>query len=93
METAYQLSRVGTASPKESRREKAFGVRNSQKPNVTFKGTSNVVTFPIAASEPRALNVTCNPTDYDAVFEIPVALLGTTKYTTYVSVDLVQPRA
>jgi hypothetical protein len=68
-----------------------FGIRTAEKPDANFTGTRNIVSFPIAAGEHKAVNVSCKPNDFDVIFEVPFALVGATKYTTYVYVDLVQP--
>ena len=41
-----------------------FGVRHQQKPNASFVGTENVVTFGIATGESRAINVPCDPAKF-----------------------------
>ena len=70
---------------------KAFLVQKKQKPDVTFKGTVNLVSFGIAAGEHTTVNVRCDPKDFSAVFEIPLALVRPETYTTYAYVDLVEP--
>ena len=70
---------------------KALGVRNEQKPDVTFRGTRTVVSFGVATGEHTAVNVRCDPKDFSAVFEIPLALVRPEKYSTWVYVDLVEP--
>src|SRR5258705_7514731 len=54
--------------------QKSFGqahlVQKKQKPDVTFKGTVNLVSFGVASGEHTAVNVQCDPKDFSAVFEI-----------------------
>ena len=68
-----------------------FDVRQEQKPDANFKGTKKVVSFGAANSEHVALNIRCDSRDFDAVFEIPIALVRPEKYSTWVQVDLVEP--
>jgi hypothetical protein len=70
---------------------KAFDVRKKQKPDRAFKGTVNLVSFGIATGEHMAVNVRCDPKDFTAVFEIPLAMVRSEKYRTYMYVDLVEP--
>ena len=39
----------------------------------------------------KSLNIVCAPKDFNEVFEIPVEILTTQKYTAYVDVDLIEP--
>lgn len=75
--------------------QKSFGkallVQKKQKPDVTFKGTLNLVSFGVATGEHRSVNVPCDPRDFTAVFEIPLALVRSETYSTYAYVDLVEP--
>lgn len=75
--------------------QKSFGkvldVRKEQKPDVTFKGTRTVVSFGVATGVHRAVNVRCDPKEFSAVFEIPLALVRPEKYSTWVYVNLVEP--
>jgi hypothetical protein len=71
--------------------DKGFDVRNKQKPDPTFKGTVNLVSFGVATGEHTAVNVRCDRTDFSAVFEVPLAMVRSEKYRTYVYVDLVEP--
>ncbi len=75
--------------------QKSFGsaldVQKEQKPDVTFRGTRTVVSFGVATGEHAAVNVRCDPKDFSAVFEIPLALVRPEKYSTWVYVDLVEP--
>ncbi len=70
---------------------KAFDVRKKEKPNPAFKGTVNLVAFGVATGEHTAVNVRCDPKDFNAVFEGPLAMVGSEKYRTWVYVDLVEP--
>ena len=72
---------------------KAFDVRKKQKPGPGFKGTVNLVSFGIATGEHTAVNVRCDPKDFIAVFEVPLAMVRSEKYRTYMYVDLVEPNA
>lgn len=62
-----------------------------QKPDASFKGTLRMVERPIAASEPRAFGVICEPTKFAQVMEIGVGSLSEKKYETSISVDLTEP--
>ena len=66
-------------------------VRHDQKPDENFVGTRNVVTTGIAAHEPRAINLICEPTAFDDVFEIPATALKPDTYKTLLSVDVIEP--
>lgn len=68
----------------------AFFPKKKNKPDSTFKGTVNVVSFGLASGEHKALNL-LDPNDFSDVFEVPVTLLRPDKYSTYVYVDLVEP--
>jgi hypothetical protein len=46
---------------------------------------------PIAASEPRAFGVVCDPAKFSQVMDVPAAILSEKKYETYVSIDLTEP--
>ena len=70
---------------------KALLVRKKQKPDVTFKGTVNLVSFGVATGEHTDVNVRCDPKDFSAVFEIPLALVRPETYVSYAYVDLVEP--
>jgi hypothetical protein len=70
---------------------KAFDVRKKQKPAPAFKGTVNLVSFGVATGEHTAVNVRCDPKDFVAVFEVPLAMVRSEKYRTYIYVDLVEP--
>jgi hypothetical protein len=70
---------------------KAFDSRKKQKPDSSFKGTVNLVSFGVATGEHTAVNVRCDPKDFSAVFEIPLALVRPEKYKTWAYVDLVEP--
>ncbi len=65
--------------------------RKRQKPDANFRGTEHFTARPIAAREPRAFGVSCNPADFDDVFEIPVTDLSGQMYRTAVAIDLSQP--
>jgi len=52
-----------------------LGAESEQKPDITFKGTRTVVAFGVATGEHTAVNVRCDPKDFSAVFEIPLALV------------------
>jgi len=69
----------------------AFLRTTKQKPDASFKGAVNVVTFGINDAAHKALNRRCNPNDFRDVFEIQVSLLRPEKFKTHVSVDLVEP--
>jgi hypothetical protein len=71
----------------------AFDVRKKQKPDPGFKGAVNLVSFGVATGEHKAVNVRCDPQDFNAVFDIPIAMVRPEKYRTYVYVDLVEPSA
>jgi hypothetical protein len=74
---------------------KSFGhkplVRHAQKPNASLTGTENVVTTGITSDEPRAGNTQCVASDFQEVFEIPLAALRPEKYHTMTSVDIAEP--
>jgi hypothetical protein len=70
---------------------KAFDARKKQKPDPAFKGTVNLVSFGVATGEHTAVNVRCDPKDFIAVFEVPLAMVRSEKYRTYMYVDLVEP--
>jgi len=65
--------------------------RKRQKLDANFRGTEHFTARPIAAREPRAFGVPCNPGDFDEVFEIPVTDLSGHMYRTAVAIDLSQP--
>lgn len=70
---------------------KILEASKKQRPDASFRGTVNVVFFGVATGEHAAVNVRCDPKDFTAVFEIPLGLVGSEKYSTYVYVDLVEP--
>jgi hypothetical protein len=70
---------------------KAFDVKTKQKPDPAFKGTVNLVSFGVATGEHTAVDVRCDPKNFIAVFEVPLAMVRSEKYRTYVYVDLVEP--
>jgi hypothetical protein len=70
---------------------KALDVRKEQKPGAAFRGTKTVMSFGVAAGEHTAVSVRCDPKDFSAVFEIPLALVRPEKYRTWAYVDLVEP--
>jgi hypothetical protein len=70
---------------------KPFVTRKKQKPDATFRGTTNLVSFGLAAGERKTLNFRAQPQEFDAAFEISAEQLSPEKYATYVYVDLVQP--
>jgi hypothetical protein len=75
---------------------KSFNMRMSpaevrQEPNSELKGTHNLVTRGIASDEPRAFGVTCDPTKFSDVMEIPVGILSPKRYETYTSIDVTEP--
>lgn len=70
---------------------KAADVQKRQKPDAAFKGTQQIVSFGVATGEHAALNIRFDPSDFDEVFEIPIGEIGSTKYTTYLAMDLVEP--
>jgi hypothetical protein len=70
---------------------KAFAVQKKQKPDPAFKGTANLVVFGVATGEHAAVNVRCDPKDFNAVFEVPLAMVRPEKYRTYMYADLVEP--
>jgi hypothetical protein len=70
---------------------KPFVTRKKQKPDATFRGTTNLVSFGLAAGERKTLNFRAQPKEFDAAFEISAEQLRPEKYATYVYVDLVQP--
>jgi hypothetical protein len=45
----------------------------------------------IALDEPRAFGVTCDPTEFSDVVEIPVGILSPKHYETYTSIDVSEP--
>lgn len=45
----------------------------------------------IASDEPRAFGVTCDPTKFSEVVEIPVGILSPKHYETYTSIDVGEP--
>ncbi len=75
--------------------QKAFGheymAHDGQKPDSKFTGVKNLVTRPIAASEPKAFGIICNPTEFADVFEIPVADISPAKNRTNIAVDVTEP--
>jgi hypothetical protein len=62
-----------------------------QKPDSNFKGTLQMVTRPIASDEPRKFNVRCDPTEFSEIMEVPVGLLSSETYATYIAVDATEP--
>lgn len=60
------------------------------KPDHTFRGTKNVCSFGVATGE-HLLQPKCDPSEFNDVFEIPVALLRPERHTTYVYTDLAEP--
>ncbi len=71
--------------------DRKFMERQGAEPNENFKGTANVVTTPIAASEPRAINMPCKVNEFSRVFEIPLSEVRPEKYKTHIAVDLCEP--
>jgi hypothetical protein len=65
-------------------------LRYRPKPDEHFRGSENVMTTGIAASEPRAITRPCLAEDFDGVFEIPIGAVGTDRYSTYVAVNLTE---
>jgi hypothetical protein len=49
---------------------KPFVTRKKQKPDATFRGTTNLVSFGLAAGEHKTLNFRAQPKEFDAAFEI-----------------------
>ena len=72
---------------------KAFSANTKQQqiPDASFSGAVNVVSFGLTAGEHNDINEICDPRKFDAIFEIPVALVRPERYSTYVHVDLVAP--
>jgi hypothetical protein len=62
-----------------------------QEPNAEFKGTHQLIMRGIALDEPRAFGVTCDPTEFSDVVEIPVGILSPKHYETYTSIDVSEP--
>ncbi len=66
--------------------------RDRPKPDQNLRGSVNVVTRPLAASEiGRLYRQTCVASEFDAVLEVPIHEIGAEKYTTHVSVDVGEP--
>jgi hypothetical protein len=70
---------------------KAHGIQHKQKPDAHFKASKAVVSFGVATGEHKAVNVPCDSSAFNAVFELPSALVRPETYRTYVYVDLVEP--
>ncbi|HWX29878.1 MAG TPA: hypothetical protein VNZ53_20870 [Steroidobacteraceae bacterium] len=64
--------------------------RNLQRPDKNFRGIENVFDLVISPDDPRALNIPCQRSDYDDVFEIPYEGLKSTKQG-QLCVDLAEP--
>jgi len=64
--------------------QKSFGkaslIQKKQKPDSTFKGTENLVSFGVGSLEHLVVNVLCNPKDFSAVFEIPHSTVGLERF-------------
>ena len=71
--------------------DKKLLAKQSQKPDLDYKGTENLITRPIARGEPRAFGVLCNKGDFYQTMEVQGSTLSSKKYETYVSVDLTEP--
>jgi len=69
---------------------KALGIRKAAKPDASFEGTKQVVSFGVAAGDQRGSEQP-DPRQFTSVFEIPASLLKPEKYSTWVYVDLVEP--
>lgn len=65
--------------------------KEHQKPDTNFEGAINLVVRPIAADEPRAFNVGCDPREFSEVMEVPVRLLSRKRYETNVAIDVTAP--
>jgi hypothetical protein len=70
---------------------KKFMPTQHQKPDANFKGTTQLVTRPIASDEPRKFNVVCDPKKFTDLMEIPVGKLSPKKYETNIAVDVTEP--
>jgi hypothetical protein len=53
--------------------------RHLQRPDRNFRGTEQVENVPISPDDPRAINLSCQRSNYDDVFEIPYDDLKSTK--------------
>ena len=58
-----------------------------QKPDGNFRGAENLLDQSINQAGPRAIGLECDSNKFDAVFEIPLADLGTRTASTRVTVD------
>jgi hypothetical protein len=63
--------------------------QQKQKPDQNFVGAEHLLGQRIDQAGPRAIGEKCYPNTFSEVFEIPVSELGTSKYNTHVSADLV----
>jgi hypothetical protein len=71
--------------------DRKFMTSKRQEPDSNFKATEHLVTRPISADEPRAFNVRCDPAEFSEVMEIPVGILSSKRYETFVAIDVTQP--
>jgi hypothetical protein len=77
------------------RHHKSFGKEifpeRRQKPDSAFTGSETLITLPIASHQPRAFGAICNPAEFSEVMEVPVSMLSSKTYETFISIDLTQP--
>jgi hypothetical protein len=65
--------------------------QHRQKPDQNFVGTAHLLAQKLAPWDARAVGMTCDPTTYADVFEIPTAELREGEVITRVSTDVVSP--
>src|SRR5215831_3067689 len=65
--------------------KKLLPAEQRQNPDDEFKGTHQLINRGIASDEPRAFGVSCDPTKFSEVVEIPVGILSVKHYETYTS--------
>ena len=63
--------------------------KQKQKPDQNFVGTEHLLDQGIDQEGPRAIGEMCDQNTFSEVFVIPVSELGTSRYNTHVSADLV----
>jgi hypothetical protein len=66
--------------------------RQGPKPDPDFKGSINLVTTSIMAGEHKAINVICQPSEFDQVFEMSAhEISGDQDRQTTISLDITSP--
>jgi hypothetical protein len=70
--------------------DKKMAAQKIQAPDSSFKGSMNMIARPTASHEPRAFGVVCDLAKFSEVMQVPVGILSSKEYETYVSVDITE---